>query len=301
MNEDITGSIGLVGTGLMGSALAKRLLQQGVPLMVFNRTRSKAKALVPFGAFVCDTAQDLLSRADVIIEFLSDARAIEDVLFQGEASIWKSKTLIQMATIAPDESLRFQDIVIAAGGDYIECPVLGSVAQIESGRLLLLPAGEPDVVARHEALLRKMGILNPLFGPVPTAAAVKLAYNQIIASHITALSFAMGLAASYSADTDAVMAVLRQSALHCPMFDAKYPRLKEQRFDEPSFPLQHMLKDVRLAEEAASSRQVRVEHVQAMRSYFEQAMQKVLSDRDYSAVSKVIAPCLDREPNSARP
>jgi len=121
--------IALLGTGLMGEALAKRILEAGHPLIVYNRTQSKTQTLKEHGATVALSVKEAITFAECILCVLSDAKAIEEVIFNGKQQSLEDKTIIQMGTIAPQESIEIQKKVYESGGQYLECPVLGGNSQ----------------------------------------------------------------------------------------------------------------------------------------------------------------------------
>src|SRR3989338_8000828 len=111
--------ISIIGTGLLGEAIAQKLIQHGHLVFVYNRTRKKTDNLKKEGAYVCQNPQEALTRGECTLLVLSDAKAIEDVLFR-DAGDLKDKTIIQMGTIAPEESIDFAKRIKQKKGDYFE-------------------------------------------------------------------------------------------------------------------------------------------------------------------------------------
>ena len=118
--------IGFLGTGLMGQPMVMRLLEKNHSVTVFNRTKSKLQPLAEAGAKVADSTAEVIKQAECTILMLSDAAAIAQTLLSDKTkSCFNDRTIIQMGTIAPTESQSIRDAV-AAGGEYLEAPVLGS-------------------------------------------------------------------------------------------------------------------------------------------------------------------------------
>ena len=124
----IKSTLAVFGTGLMGAPLAIRLLDAGYKVVVWNRTPEKAEPLAQIGALRAETAAQAVQSADVLITWLADRVAIQEVLFPPErSSLLEGKTILQMGTIGPSHSRGIEDAAIAHGAQYLEATVLGSI------------------------------------------------------------------------------------------------------------------------------------------------------------------------------
>lgn len=131
--------ISLVGTGLMGFPMAQRLLKNGYELTVFNRTAGKAGLLVEQGARLAGDPREAVMNSDVIILMLSDFKAVNETMLSAEIQTsLAEKTIIQMGTIAPEESRRLMEKFSDYNAEYLEAPVLGSIQQVKAGELFIL-------------------------------------------------------------------------------------------------------------------------------------------------------------------
>ncbi|HHM23596.1 MAG TPA: NAD(P)-dependent oxidoreductase [Bacteroidetes bacterium] len=276
--------IGFIGIGLMGRPMAHRLLQAKHEVYAYNRTRSKAEWLADKGAKVCDTPADAVQPAEVVILMLADAAAIRDVLQQIPAELRKDRIFVQMGTISPQESREFQAEIEANGGHYLEAPVLGSIPEAQAGKLFIFAAGDLDQYHKVLDVLQEMGEQVHYLGEVGKAAALKLALNQLIASHITAFSLSLGMVRRAGVDVDLFMNILRGSALYAPTFDKKLPRLLERNYANPTFPARLMLKDVRLVLRQTESTGLRPDHVRGIEELLRRAIELGHGDEDYSSV-----------------
>ena len=127
-------TIALLGTGLLGSGIAERLHAVGHTVVAFNRTSTKALPLQTQGIAVVGAAELAVRQAGCALLLLTDAAAIRSMLFTPACSAaLKGKTIVQMGTIAPNESLEIQREVEQQGGAYCEAPVLGSLAEAKAG------------------------------------------------------------------------------------------------------------------------------------------------------------------------
>jgi len=232
-----------LGAGLMGSPMAGRLLAEGYPVRLWNRTRAKAEALASQGATVADTPADAVAGGDIVFTMLSDAEAIEAAL---SAAALSGKTLVQMSTIGPGENRRLADRVGDAGGAYLEAPVLGSIPEARSGKLIIMAGGFEAAFAEVKPILACLGPEPHLIGAVGEASALKLALNQLIASLTVAFSTSLGFVEENGVDVNSFMEILRQSVLYAPTFDKKLSKMLEHDYRNPNFPTEHLIKDIGL-------------------------------------------------------
>ncbi len=283
-------TIAFLGTGLLGYPMAERLVLQGHPVVAYNRTREKALPLAEKGARVANTVNEAVTQAEVVVLVLTGYPAIQQVLDMNGAGVpVQGKTVIQMSTILPRESLALKAWVEERGGQYLEAPVLGSRPEAREGRLQILVGGTTAVLETVRPILQVWGPIYHL-GEVGQAAAVKLALNQLIASLLSAFSTSLAMVRRAGADVEVFMDILRHSKLYAPTFDKKLPRLLERNFDNPNFPTRHLLKDVSLIEEQARSLGVNTRLIEAVRQIIEEALQKGWVDTDYSSIYNAIDP-----------
>jgi 3-hydroxyisobutyrate dehydrogenase len=223
-----------------------RLLQEDHEVCVFNRTKAKLDRVQAAGAKIADSPQNAIEASEATILMLTDAEAINAVIMQD--SVLPSlidRTIIQMGTIAPQESLQFQTRVLASGGSYLEAPVLGSVPHINAGKLKVLVGGDVELCKRWEELLSAFGMVFHV-GKVGSAATMKLARNQLIASLLSAYSLSLNLLESEKLSIDTFMQILRQDALFAPILDKKLDAMLGGEFAQASFAVKNLLKDVDL-------------------------------------------------------
>jgi 3-hydroxyisobutyrate dehydrogenase len=202
----------------------------------------------------------------------------------------RGKTIIQMGTVGSSESLALQHEVERYGGTYCEAPVLGSLAEARAGTLFLMIGATEKQFAHVSPLLRSLGREPRLIGPIGTAAALKLALNQLIAAEISAFALSLGLVQRSGVSVEAFMAILRESALFAQTFDKKLPRMLKRDYHQPNFSTRHLLKDVDLCSEEAAGCGLKVGSLEGIRTTLIDAIAQGLGDVDYSAVYERINP-----------
>ena len=282
--------VSLIGTGLMGTAMAERLMTLGHDVVLYNRTEEKCTALQEQGALKARSAAEAIEASRCTILTLADAPAIREALFVSGTSSLQNRTIIQMGTIAPSESIALGQEIRTGIGDYFEAPVLGSIAEAKAGRLLVMVGGKAEQVDQWHEVLNCFCEEPLLVGPIGQAAALKLALNQLIAAHITAFSLSMGLVQRSGVEVETFMNVLRRSALIAPMFEKKLPRLLARDYAQPNFSTRHLLKDVELCLSAARDANLATPVLAAIRGILVETVGQGLQDDDYSSVFEAVVP-----------
>ena len=284
-------NISLLGTGLMGHPMAERILRANHELVVFNRTPEKAEPLKAVGARIASSAKDALRSSECIILMLADAQAIHHVVLRNELQTELSgRTVIQMGTISPSESMDLNEQVIASGGEYLEAPVLGSIPEAVSGGLLVLVGSSPEQFEHWSGLLKCFGPEPLLIGPVGQASALKLALNQLIASLTAAFSLSLGFVQRKGVSVDLFMEILRESALYAPTFDKKLQRMLERDYSNPNFPTRHLAKDIDLFLSEAKGMNLQSAGLEGLDRLVKMTLDDGMSDMDYSALFNTINP-----------
>ncbi len=270
-------TIALLGTGLLGRAIAERFQSVGHCVTVYNRTTAKALPLQACGITVVTRPEQAMAQADCVVLMLADAAAIHAVLLTAASlAVLRGKTVIQMGTIAQEESLAIQAEVERAGGSYCEAPVLGSIAEAKAGTLLVMVGGTEEQFTQWGQLFRSLGREPRLIGPVGKAASLKLALNQLIAAEISAFALSLGLVQRAGVPVETFMAILRESALFAPAFDKKLPRLLTRDYHHPNFSTRHLLKDVELFLKEASGYELTTSSLEGIKPVLEQTIAKGL-------------------------
>ncbi|MGB7247999.1 MAG: NAD(P)-dependent oxidoreductase, partial [Phormidesmis sp.] len=193
-----------------------------------------------------------------------------------------------MGTIAPAQSRQLSDRIHSAGGEYLESPVLGSIPQVKDGTLILMVGATPEQYEKWLPVLKCFGPDPQLMGPVGTAAATKLAINQLIGTLTVAFSMSLGLAQREGLDIEKFMAIVRDSALYAPTFDKKLTRMCDRDFTNPNFPTKHLLKDMNLFVQAAETQGIDPTVAAGVSEMAQKAIAQGLADEDYSAIYAAI-------------
>ncbi len=243
--------IGFIGLGQMGSAIAANLLKAGHEVTVWNRSADKTDALVAAGAARAARPLDA-AKGDLVMTMLADDRAVEGVVF-GEGGIVAAPALhVGHSTI----SIALADRLAADSGTggYVSAPVFGRPPAAAAGKLFVVAAGVEAALDRCEPVFADIGQRTFRIGDKPSAAnLVKLSGNFMIMAAVEAMAEAMTLAEKGGVDRQALLEVLTGSLFGAPVYHIYGEILLEDRFRPAGFAAPLGLKDMTLADTAATS------------------------------------------------
>jgi 3-hydroxyisobutyrate dehydrogenase/2-hydroxy-3-oxopropionate reductase len=284
-------AVAVVGLGAMGIRIAQRLLDAGHDLVVWNRTREKAGPLAEHGAAVAASPGDAAARAEVVITMVRDADALRAVV-TGDDGIAAAAppTLIEMSTVGP-RAIAWLATAVPAETPVLDAPVLGSLAEADSGSLTVFVGGEDSLVAHWTPLLGVLG--TPLHvGPLGSGAAAKLVANSTLFGTIAVLGEALALADALGLTREKAFELLAATPIAA---QAERRRLALERGEYPArFALSLARKDAELVADAARAAGVDLRLADAARTWLADAEDHGRGEDDYAAV---LAEILDERPH----
>ncbi len=245
---------GWIGTGQMGTPMVKNLLKAGFSVNVYNRTPEKAQLLTASGAKRFDSAQDVVHQSDVTFLMLSNGAAINAVMNAGDgllAAMQPGKTIIDMSTIAPEDSQAFARQVTEKGGRYIDAPVSGSVGAAEAAQLVILAGAMESELVPYQPHFDALGKKTIAFGQVSKGSSAKLAINLLLAITGQGIAESLLLAEKAEIDRDSMLELIGQSSMNTGLFQFKKEMYRNQAFP-PAFMLELMTKDLGLITDEAA-------------------------------------------------
>jgi 2-hydroxy-3-oxopropionate reductase len=239
--------VALIGIGLMGLPMAKRLCEAGLQPHIWNRTRAKAEPLAALGARVHDTVAQAVRDADIVVTMLEDGQIVESVLFeQGLAQALRPVSLlIDMSSIQPAQARSHGQRLAALGVGYLDAPVSGGTLGAEAGNLAIMAGGSDADFARARAVLTHFG-RPTLVGPTGSGQLAKLANQMIVGVTIGVVAEALLLCAKGGADMAKVKEAVTGGFADSRILQVHGQRMIERDF-APRGRISVQLKDMRNA------------------------------------------------------
>merc|ERR1719221_97859 len=242
-------SVGYLGMGIMGSAMAGNLIKAGFPTTVWNRSKDKCDGLKAQGAKVADTAKEVIETCDFVFACTSDPASARAVVF-GEngvlAGITKGKRFIDMSTVDEATSKEIGAAIVAKGGRFLEAPVSGSKGPALQGQLVILAGGEEALKDETQPMFDVLGKKTFFLGDVGAGARMKLVVNIVMGINMVALSEGLAMGTKAGLEGSDILDVIKEGAIASPMYGLKGPKMLAGDYAS-NFPLKHQQKDVRLA------------------------------------------------------
>jgi 3-hydroxyisobutyrate dehydrogenase len=248
--------VAVLGTGIMGSAMARNLVSAGLRTTVWDRSPSATTPLSDAGARVATTPDEAIRDARLVITMLPTAAIVESVIFgEGVAEAFAQGAVwAQMGTIGVAATSRIAGRLGQLRPDvmFTDAPVSGSKAPAEAGQLLILASGPSEAEAIVRPAFSAIGRKTVWLGEAGQGSRMKLVVNAYMSTLIEGVAEALELASQLGIDDAQLAEAIEGGPLDAPIADAKLHKMARGDF-APEFPLEWALKDVDLAIDAADS------------------------------------------------
>ena len=282
-------TVGFIGLGIMGAPMAAHLLRACYPLVVYNRTRSKAEPLLAMGAESCSSCRDLAGRCDIIISMVSDSPDVEEVYLGKEgvlAGVRPGTLLIDMSTISPVVAVRIAGAAGDKGCPMLDAPVSGGDVGARNATLAIMVGGQEHVFERARPLFERLG--KPILCGASGAGQTVKACNQIAtALHLIAMSEALVLGQKAGVDPAIVLQVLSGGYAQSRVLDVRGPKVIQRDF-VPGFRGRLHHKDLNIVRETARALNCCLPASALAHELFSSMVANGLGELDHSAVIQVL-------------
>lgn len=251
-------SVGVIGLGVMGRAIATRLLDRLGRLDVTDLSRAAADDLVAAGALFHDTAAGVAARTDVVVLSLNTAPIVEQVVFgaggilAGWATRERAGLIIDMSSIAPDRTREFAAQVAEQGGAWVDAPLSGGAPGARAGRLSLMVGGDEPAVALARTVLDHVATRVTHVGGSGGGQFVKLINQVLVGIEFSALAEAAAMTRAAGLAPDAVLAALSGGRADSALFQEFFVKFADVDLT-PTGNIANMVKDLGTAVAAARS------------------------------------------------
>lgn len=285
-------TVGWIGLGNMGQAMARNLLKAGHELLAYNRTRARAEELGHDGARVVDSPAEAAA-APILVTMLADDPALEDVIFGSgnvHEALGRGNTHVSMSTISVALSNRLAEAHRKLGQAYVAAPVFGRPEAAAAAKLFIVAAGPKEAVRQCQPLFDAMGQKTYVVGEEASKAnVIKFSGNFLIASMIESLGEAFALVRKHDIDPQQYLEILTSSLFSAPVYKTYGALIAQDKYQPVGFRLALGLKDIRLALAAAEAAAVPMPVASLIRDRLLTAMARGMQDADWASFVRLAA------------
>ncbi len=283
------GTVAVLGTGIMGAAMARNLSKAGLEVRAWNRSRKKAEPLADEGIRVADTPEEAARDAEFLLTMLADADAVAEVVEGGvlESLAESGGVWIQASTVGIEGNERLEALAAEAVVPYVDAPVLGTKAPAEQGQLTILASGPDELHEKCAPVFDAIGSETVWLGEAGAGSRMKLVVNGWIVGLLGVLAETVALAGATGVDPKRFLDVIEGGPLGLP-----YARIKGNMMIEDDFPTSFSLKlarkDAGLVLEAAREAGLDLAITEAVAARFDQALEAGHGEEDMAAVYRTV-------------
>lgn len=281
-------TVGFVGLGSMGSAMVGNLLDNGIDVVVWNRSPGPVERLVERGARAASSLEEVF-QVGVVLSMLSNESVVFDLFSEDVlAAAPEGAIHVDMATIGAGAAQRLIQRHRAAGVGYVAAPVLGRPPVAAAGQVTVLAAGDEETMTVVRPLLDIVGRRVWDFGTDPSSAnLVKIGVNFLIIHALQAMSESIALLERRGVDTSTFVEVLGDSLFPGPVYSGYGAMIAEERYEPALFTTELGFKDLMLAVDAARAAEVVLPSESVLRGVFEDALSHGQDQLDWASIAEV--------------
>jgi 3-hydroxyisobutyrate dehydrogenase len=276
--------VAVLGTGIMGTGMARSLLREGHRVTVWNRNAAKAAPLAADGASVAATVAEAVADADAVLTILFDVDAVLAVMTQAVPAMRDDALWIQSSTIGPDATARAARLATEHRIAFVDAPVLGTKVPAQKGQLVVLASADPALRERATPVFEAIGARTVWAGDeAGPASALKLVANAWVGSITAATAQSVALAERMGLDPRLFFEAVRGGAADAPMVHLKGEAMLTGGYD-PQFAVAGVVKDLGLIRAAAAEHGLPTELLDVLASHYRDASERGHADSDMAAV-----------------
>jgi 3-hydroxyisobutyrate dehydrogenase len=294
-------NIGIIGNGLMGSAIAHRLLERGFRIYLYNRTRERSNVLVKKGAIRLEHPSMIGKECNFVIISLTDGQAVKEILFGDNGLVNcnnKRLIVVDTSTVLPEDSIYCAGLMKKKGYAIIQAPIMGGPDATKKGDVITMVSGNKEISEKCRKILtnfsKKIFYVGIQDG---VANYIKLGLNLNIALIAISLSESIVFVKKSKTDPSIFLEILNSTYFKTGLSEIKGPKMIKNNF-EPKFFLKNMLKDIQILNECAKHNGASLSFASLAEQYYRIAANRGYSELDYTAILKLFSEFNDLSPSS---
>lgn len=283
-------NLGFVGLGMMGSRIAKRLLDAGHQVSGWNRTRAKAEALIRAGMQWQDSPKKVAQAADVTFSMVMDSAALSSIAKGDDgilAGLSAGKIYVDMSTVSPKLTRFLASRAADSGAEALDAPVSGSLPAAESGSLIIFVGGREETLEKVRPIFEQIGQKIIHVGGNGQAMAMKIAINLNLPIQLVSLFEGVLLAERSGVPRAAALDALLNSVAASTAMKYRAPFMLKMP-EEVWFSAAMMKKDIQLALELGEETGVNLKTAKLVEELLDQAIAMGWGDEDFAVLFRVV-------------
>jgi 3-hydroxyisobutyrate dehydrogenase len=293
-----TATLGWIGTGRMGYAMAERLAKNGCDIAVWNRTRTKAEPLAKHGAIVVDALTEL-AKKDIVFCMVSTWDDVKQVIEKLLAGAEKPRMVVECSSISLEGSAELRAMLKKKGVEYLAAPVSGNAKVIKAGKLTFVVSGPKAAYDLARPYLDMMGTGSSYVGEGELARIAKICHNVHLGVVIQSLCEITVLAQKAGMPRHAFLDFLNKSVMGSMFTRYKTPALVNLDF-HVTFTPKLLRKDLDLGLDAGRSLEVPMPLTSVTRDLLQQMIGQGMTEQDFSTLilAQANASAIELEPEN---
>jgi 3-hydroxyisobutyrate dehydrogenase-like beta-hydroxyacid dehydrogenase len=281
-------TVGMVGLGIMGSAIARNLVERGWTVVGFDIDAVRRAELALADVAIADDVTQVAHDAEIIMTSLPSPAAADTVAREIAGSGQPPRIVVELSTLAIADKLRFEDILKKAGHVALDCPLSGTGAQARTRDLVVYASGDSDAIARCMALFSDFARQSADLGRFGNGSRMKFVANHLVAIHNVATAEAMLLAERAGLDPQMVVDMVGPGAGGSRMFQMRAPMMVERIYEPATMKVSTWKKDMAIIAEFAEQIGCATPLFTLTQPVYTEAMAMGLGDQDTAAVFEVL-------------
>lgn len=293
-------TVGIVGLGIMGGAIARNLVDRGWRVIGFDTDAAKCAELAAAKIVIAESTEHLTRDAPVILTSLPTPAAVESVAKAIANSGETPRIVIELSTLTLADKLRFEAILKKAGHVPLDCPLSGTGAQAKMRDLVVYASGDSDAIARCAGLFADFAKQSADLGAFGNGSRMKFVANHLVAIHNVATAEAMILAERAGLDPKLVVEMVGPGAGGSRMFQMRAPMMVERSYEPATMKVSTWKKDMAIIAEFADDVGCATPLFTLTQPVYAEAMAMGLGDQDTAAVFEVLKKTIIRAAKTGR-
>jgi 3-hydroxyisobutyrate dehydrogenase-like beta-hydroxyacid dehydrogenase len=293
-------TVGMVGLGIMGSAIARNLVERGWTVVGFDIDAARRAELALAHVTIADDIAQVPRDAEIILTSLPSPGAADAVAREIAASGQPPRIVVELSTLAIADKLRLEEILKEAGHVALDCPLSGTGAQAKTRDLVVYASGDSEAIARCMALFSDFAKQSADLGRFGNGSRMKFIANHLVAIHNVATAEAMVLAERAGLDPQMVVDMVGPGAGGSRMFQMRAPMMVERIYEPATMKVSTWKKDMAIIAEFAEQIGCATPLFTLTQPVYTEAMAMGLGDQDTAAVFEVLKKTVITKPERAQ-